>query len=115
MLPHEAIKQYIDDNALGNVDIALLKPYLMQRGDWGSFSISGLEGNHEPTSPSAQEGSGRFMDKLGSGRLGAMMKDLEALKLGADDLRNISLPSLPTLPTLPTMPTRAFGMGAPPA
>ncbi|PVG00485.1 exocyst complex component Sec10 [Serendipita vermifera] len=115
MLPHEAIKQYIDDNALGKVDLALLKPYLMQRGDWGSFSISGLEGGNEPTSPSGQEGATRFMDKLGSGRLGAMMKELEALKLGADDLRNLSLPSLPTLPNLSNMQTRAFGMGAPPA
>lgn len=116
MLPHDAIKQYTEENSLGRVDFALLKPYLMQRGDWGTFSITGIDGGAGPgaVDPGA-EGSGGLMERFGSGRLGVMMRELEGLRIGTDDLRGLSLPTMPALPSMPampSMPTRAFGLGA---
>ena len=43
-LPPDAIKAYIEDNALARVDLPLLRPYLMQRSDWGTFTLPGLDG-----------------------------------------------------------------------
>lgn len=104
MLPHDAIKQYTEENSLGRVDLALLKPYLMQRGDWGTFSISGIEGGGSGTTEAGAEGSGGLMEKFGSGRLGVMMRELEGLRIGTDDLRGLTLPSMPAMPTMPSMP-----------
>jgi hypothetical protein len=112
MLPHDAIKQYTEDNSLGRVDLGLLKPYLMQRGDWGTFSIAGIEGGSTVVGDSEVEGSGGIMERFGSGRLGAMVRELEGLKIGAEDLRGLSLPTMPSMPAMPSIPTRAFGLGA---
>jgi hypothetical protein len=127
LLPYDAIKQYTEDNELGRVDISLLKPYLMQRSDWGTFTISGLESSLNSTGPSgaadgAQDASGGLMERFGGGRLGAMMRDLENLKI-EDNIKGLSLPFKPTMPTMPSIPamptipsmpsmaTTRFGMG----
>lgn len=132
LLPYDAIKQYTEDNELGRVDLSLLKPYLMQRSDWGTFTISGLESSFNSTGPSggadgAQDGSGGLMERFSAGRLGAMMRDLESLKIGTEDIKGLSLPfkagmptmptmpNMPTIPSMPSMSTRTFGMGAPSA
>lgn len=117
MLPHEALKQYTEDNALSRVDFALLKPYLMQRSDWGTFTIHGIDSGdsavRDRTSGEGGEGStGKLMERFGGGRLGAMMKDLESLRLGTDDLKGISLPSMPSMPVISSMSARPFGLGA---
>lgn len=113
MLPHDAIKQYTEDNALGRVDLVLLKPYLMQRGDWGTFAITGLEGGGSTTVNDPEgEGSGGIMERFGSGRLGAMMRELEGLRIGTDDLKGLSLPTIPSMPAMPSIPTRAFGLSS---
>ncbi|CCA68145.1 related to exocyst complex 100 kDa component [Serendipita indica DSM 11827] len=114
MLPHDAIKQYTEDNALGGVDLGLLKPYLMQRSDWGSFSIAGMDGSSDPTPVEQDTGTG-LMERFGSGRLGTMMKELENLRIGTEDLKLPSLPTMPTMPSMPSMPSRPFGLGAPSA
>jgi exocyst complex component 5 len=115
MLPHDAIKQYTEDNALGRVNLSLLRPYLMQRSDWGTWSIPGLDGSSSAvttTNGEAGDGGGKFMERFGSGRLGAMMREFEGLRIGAEDLKLPSLPSMPAMPAMPSMPTRAFGIGA---
>ncbi|KAG8758897.1 Exocyst complex component 5 [Serendipita sp. 396] len=104
ILPPDAIKQYTEDNALSGIDLSLLRPYLMQRSDWGTFSISGMEsgGTVPDQMETTPETGTKFMERFGSGRLGAIMKDLEGR---AEDLRLPSLPTMPTMPTMPAMPT----------
>lgn len=107
LLPYDAIKQYTEDNELGRVDLSLLKPYLMQRSDWGAFTITGLEGPSTGPSDTVDGGmdaSGGLMERFGGGRLGAMMRDLESLKLG-EDIKGLSLPFKPSMPTMPSMPS----------
>ncbi|KAG8809886.1 hypothetical protein FRC18_004346 [Serendipita sp. 400] len=76
----------------------------MQRSDWGTFSISGMEsgGTVPDQMETTPETGTKFMERFGSGRLGAIMKDLEGR---AEDLRLPSLPTMPTMPAMPAMPT----------
>ncbi|EIN11132.1 hypothetical protein PUNSTDRAFT_64692, partial [Punctularia strigosozonata HHB-11173 SS5] len=94
----EVLKQYITENALGRIDTALLKPYLVQRADWGQvekvFSDLGFpngEGAGEDSiAPNSAKGLG-FRDRFG-GRLSTMIKDLDLdrMRLG----ENINMPAI---------------------
>lgn len=90
----EILKSYITENYLGRIDSHLLRPYLAQRSDWGQF---GFDGDGE------QESKGGLKDRFGVGRLGAMMKELEGMRIGFEDLNQrsgsfatgFSMPSIP--------------------
>jgi len=100
----EILKSYITENYLGRIEPGLLRPYLAQRSDWAQFE-RGFDFEDESTSsvaPGAKAagigglGSGlkdRFAAGVGAGRLGAMMRDLENLRIGAGE--SLALGSLP--------------------
>lgn len=121
LLPPDAIKAYIEDNALARVDLPLLRPYLMQRSDWGTFTLPGLDGivgqsaavdgENETADGTLSSGSRGLKERLGTGRLGAMMRELESLKIGAEDLKGFSLPTMPSMPSMQTMGGRVLGTG----
>ena len=120
-LPPDAIKAYIEDNALARVDLPLLRPYLMQRSDWGTFTLPGLdgvagqsagmEGENEAADGILSSGGRVLKERLGTGRLGAMMREFESLKIGADDFKGFSLPTMPSIPSMQTMSGRVRGTG----
>jgi hypothetical protein len=124
LLPPDSIKSYIKDNALARVDFPLLRPYLMQRSDWSAFGLPGLEAHVGHSA--AMEGESETADgipssavkglreRLGTGRLGAMMRELESLKIGAEDFKGFSLPTMPSMPSMQTVQTmsgRVLGTG----
>jgi len=124
LLPPDAIKAYIEDNALARVDLPLLRPYLMQRSDWGTFTLPGLddiagqsatiEGENETADGILSSGGRVLKERLGTGRLAAMMRELESLKIGAEDFKGFSLPTIPSIPSMQTMQTmsgRVLGTG----
>src|SRR6202035_3042916 len=77
----EILKSYITENYLARIDSTLLKPYLAQRSDWvyvekefnDAVGITGDDG-------AVNENSIGLRDRLGMGKLSAMMKELEGLK-----------------------------------
>ncbi|KAG9019684.1 Exocyst complex component 5 [Tulasnella sp. 427] len=87
----EILKTYITEDHLGRIDSRLLRPYLMQRVDWGQISFDALLGPvddlHEPetstTTSMARVGSEAvkgLRERLGMSRLSVMMKELEGLR-----------------------------------
>lgn len=124
LLPPDAIRAYIEDNALARVDLPLLRPYLMQRSDWGTFTLLGLddgagqattiEGENDAADGILSSGSRVLKERLATGRLASMMRDLESLKIGAEDFKGFSLPAMPSIPSMQTMQTmsgRVLGTG----
>lgn len=121
LLPPDAIKAYIEDNALARVDLSLLRPYLMQRSDWGTFTLPGLddvagqsEGENETADGIITSGGRVLKERLATGRLASMMRELESLKIGAEDFKGFSLPAMPSIPSMQTMQTmsgRVLGTG----
>lgn len=75
LIQPDILRSYITENYLGRIEPALLRPYLMQRADWGKEekALEGLFGEE-----GEQEGRG-FKDRLGVSR---MMRELEALRIG---------------------------------
>ena len=75
------LKSYLTEGHLGRIDARLLRPYLMQRSDWGQFSRTlvlddGLPVETERTSITAGHGStnsGSFNTGPGGG-MGSMFK-----------------------------------------
>lgn len=99
----EILSSYITENYLGRIDSTLLKPYLAQRSDWGSFE-KGFDdgvGAEEDGSLGAEKG---LKQRLGIGRLSMMMKDLEGMRRGE------GMPALPSaLSGNFSISTRGFG------
>lgn len=84
----EILSSYITENYLGRIDSTLLKPYLAQRSDWGSFEKGFDDGTGtEDDGLSAEKG---LRERLGIGRLSTMMKDLEGMRRGE------GMPALPS-------------------
>ncbi|KAG8901835.1 Exocyst complex component 5 [Tulasnella sp. 408] len=87
----EILKTYITEDHLGRIDSRLLRPYLMQRVDWGQITFDTLLGPvddlNEPDTPTATsmakvgtEAVKGLRERLGMGRLSVMMKELEGLR-----------------------------------
>ncbi|EJD53474.1 exocyst complex component Sec10 [Auricularia subglabra TFB-10046 SS5] len=115
----EILKGYITEGYLGRIDAQLLRPYLAQRVDWGTFE-RGFDIGDEPlsagpTSASADQGEAAaksMRERFGVGRLASMMRELEGLKLGFDDLPNVSA-YRPTGFTMPSVSLAGLGLQAP--
>ena len=74
----EILKSYITEDYLGKIDSKLLRPYLAQRSDWGQFDY---DGDGEAGKMNVGEAETRGLrDRLGMGKLAAMMKELETLR-----------------------------------
>lgn len=86
----EILRSYITENYLGRIDSALLKPYLAQRSDWVQFENRFNEGL-QIDDVAADVGNKGLKDRFNVGRLSAMMKELEGLKIG--DGLSMSIPS----------------------
>ncbi|RDX53680.1 exocyst complex protein [Lentinus brumalis] len=80
----DILKSYITEGYLGRIDANLLRPYLVQRSDWGQAE----KGFNDPTDSVVADGKG-MRDRFGMGRLSMIMKDLEPLR------DQISMPSMP--------------------
>jgi len=91
----EILSSYITENYLGRIDSTLLKPYLAQRSDWGQFE-KGFNDGAGTEDDGLTDGKG-LKARFGMGRLSAMMKDLEGIKLGDG------------IPSGFSISTRAFG------
>lgn len=79
----EILKSYITEN-LGRIEPTLLRPFLMQRSDWSQFE-RGFDGE----SVVENENSKGIKERLAAvGRLGAMMRDLDNLRIGPDSSGN---------------------------
>ena len=93
----------------------------MQRSDWGTFNLPGLDGvagqssvleaGTETTDGILSSGGRVPKEPLGSGRLGAMMREFESLKIGAEDFKGFSLPTMPSIPSMASMQTMSRGTG----
>ena len=98
----EILSSYITENYLGRIDSTLLKPYIAQRSDWGSFEKGFDDGvGAEDDGLSVEKG---LKERLGIGRLSTMMKDLEGMRRGE------GMPTLPSaLSANFSISTKAFG------
>ncbi|KAG8920301.1 Exocyst complex component 5 [Tulasnella sp. 417] len=88
----EILKTYITEDHLGRIDSRLLRPYLMQRVDWGQISkfdalLGPVDDLNEPETSTAtsmakvgSEAVKGLRERLGMGRLSVMMKELEGLR-----------------------------------
>ena len=84
---------------MARIDPSLLRPYLAQRADWGSFE-KGFDG--AGASADGESGPGKdkngLRDRFGMGRLSVMMKDIEGLReLRLGDMPSVDMPKMPNL------------------
>lgn len=90
----EILKSYITEGYLGRIDPSLLRPYLAQRADWGSFE-KGFDGAGAQAEGDAGPGKDKngLRGRLGMGRLSVMMKDIEGLReLKLGDMPSVDMP-----------------------
>ncbi|KAG8956725.1 Exocyst complex component 5 [Tulasnella sp. 424] len=115
----EILKTYITEDHLGRIDSRLLRPYLMQRVDWGQITFDTLlgpvddlnEAETSTTTSMARVGSEAvkgLRERLGMSRLSVMMKELEGLRGSAATTTGAAAPS-GTGATAGTQPTGTGG------
>ncbi|KAG9097375.1 Exocyst complex component 5 [Ceratobasidium sp. 370] len=81
LVPAQTLKSYVTESYLGRIDAQLLRPYLAQRSDWNEFE-RGYDGE-EPATGTAEVPGGGLRERLGvSGRLAAVVRELDNLRTG---------------------------------
>lgn len=83
----EILSSYITENYLGRIDSALLRPYLAQRSDWGTFAKGFDEGAEDGGNMNSK---GRF-----GMRLSLMMNSFEGLRIGEMGHFDMKIPAIP--------------------
>lgn len=93
----EVLKSFMKESYLARIQTPLLRPYLMQRVDWGTFSKRFAEEEGFGVDPSAAGTGGaasaegprgvswdaaRTLGRTGLSRLGGLMKDYEGFSVG---------------------------------
>ncbi|KAG8688735.1 Exocyst complex component 5, partial [Ceratobasidium sp. 395] len=100
--PAQTLKSYVTESYLGRIDAQLLRPYLAQRSDWNEFE-RGYDGE-EPAAGTAEVSGNGLRERLGvSGRLAAVVRELDGLRTGdesgnggSSSQRNSAVFGLPT-------------------
>ncbi|KAG8726200.1 Exocyst complex component 5 [Ceratobasidium sp. 428] len=102
LVPAQTLKSYVTESYLGRIDAQLLRPYLAQRSDWNEFE-RGYDGE-EPAAGTAEVSGNGLRERLGvSGRLAAVVRELDGLRTGdesgnggSSSQRNSAVFGLPT-------------------
>ncbi|KAG8931285.1 Exocyst complex component 5 [Tulasnella sp. 419] len=101
LLPPESLKQYITSDSLGKIDIRLLRPFLMQRSDWGQFpwddDLKPEEGSGSRLGTALAE-TRRLQERFGMGKLTTMMEDLRTTSSSSASAKGTGGPQNQTSP-----------------